>query len=332
MNEVKQITHLGQEAVLLQNSRFSAIVVPSVGGNIVSLRERNKQYQILREPESFEDLQTNSALVGMPVLFPPNRYEDGTFTLNGITYRFPVNEPKTGNHLHGFFHNISWEVAETKSSEEACSVTLAQEVNPQHPVFEFFPHTFTFTIRYALSEQGLSQEINIQNRGSEPMPCMLGFHTAINAPFSASSSRSDYSCTITIGERWELNERMLPTGQFQPLSEGEEQLKGNGINPFFEPMDNHYTAAPQNGRNCMELIDHKEKVKLVYDVGLKYKQWMVWNQHPSEAFFCPEPQINMVNAPNVNVPHSISSLVVLYPQEAWTETSRLSLENLSDAE
>ena len=52
---------------------------------------------------------------------------------------------------------------------------------------------------------------------------------------------------LTIGERWELNERMLPIGTFQPLTADEQLLKGDGVNPFFDSMDNHYTAAAQNG-------------------------------------------------------------------------------------
>ena len=96
---------------------------------------------------------------------------------------------------------------------------------------------------------------------------------------------------------------MLPTGKFQPLTEQEVQLRDEGIYPFFDQLDNHYTAAPQNGRNRMELTDLKLGMTLVYDVGTSYKQWMIWNNGATEGFFCPEPQINLVNAPNVDLPH-----------------------------
>ena len=90
---------------------------------------------------------------------------------------------------------------------------------------------------------------------------------------------------------------MLPTGSHQELSANEQAMQGAGVYPFFESMDNHYTAVPQNGRNRMELTDEAEKVTLVYDVGTSYKQWMIWNNEATEGFFCPEPQINLVNAP-----------------------------------
>ena len=128
---------------------------------------------------------------------------------------------------------------------------------------------------------------------------------------------------LTIGERWELNERMLPIGTFQPLTADEQLLKGDGVNPFFDSMDNHYTAAAQNGRNRMELTDTKLGVTLVYDVGTSYKQWMIWNNNATEGFFCPEPQISLVNAPKVDLPADEIGLFSLAPGEIWEESARL---------
>ncbi|NHN34638.1 hypothetical protein [Paenibacillus agricola] len=64
-----------------------------------------------------------------------------------------------------------------------------------------------------------------------------------------------------------MDARMLPTGRKQPLDERELSMKHGSVSPFFEPMDNHYTAVPQNGKNYVELIDTREKVRLIYDVG-----------------------------------------------------------------
>ena len=50
------------------------------------------------------------------------------------------------------------------------------------------------------------------------MPCMLGFHTAVNAPFAPGSNMEDCTFSMTIGDRWELDQRMLPTERTQPLS------------------------------------------------------------------------------------------------------------------
>ncbi|PZE20050.1 aldose 1-epimerase [Paenibacillus xerothermodurans] len=325
MAAVHEKSFHGEKAVWLTAGRYEAVVLPHIGANLVAFRDNSAGYRFLHEPapEEMEAFRKNPMIHGIPVLFPPNRYEDGRFEWNGRQYIFPVNEESTGNHLHGFLYNIPWMVEEQGVNRSESFVVLRLDVTEEHPVYRFFPHLFTFKLRYMLSEDGLQQQVMIRNNGEEPMPCLLAFHTAVNAPFASGSAAADYSFRMTIGERWELNERMLPTGQHVPLTADEERMRVAGISPFFEPMDNHYTAQPDNGRNRMELTDAREGVTLVYDVGTSYKQWMIWNNGATEGFFCPEPQVNLVNAPNVQLPSEKKGLFSLERGEIWEETSRL---------
>ncbi len=100
-------------------------------------------------------------------------------------------------------------------------------------------------------------------------------------------------------------------------------MKTGDISPFFEAMNNHYTVSLQNGRNLMELTDYHHQVTLVYDVGTAYKQWMIWNNNAQPGFFCPEPQINLVNAPYSGLPAEQIGLIGLEQGEIWEETSRM---------
>lgn len=320
-----EATYQGEKAVWLQFGPYEAALLPEVGGNLIAFRNTESGYRFLREPaeSEMEQFKANPGVHGMPVLFPPNRYEDGNFPWNGKTYQFPVNEESTGNHLHGFLHTIPWRVEEFGSTPSESYVTVSVRVDESHPVYSMLPHVFTFRLRYSLGKDGLSQHVFIRNEGRESMPCLLAFHTAVNAPFAPGSTEADCQVKVTIGERWELNERMLPTGKHQPLTDEEKQLQSEGISPFFASMDNHYTAVPQNGRNRMELTDTKIGQTLVYDVGTSYKQWMIWNNGASGKFFCPEPQVNLVNAPNVELPAEEIGLFGLEPGDIWEETSRL---------
>lgn len=315
----------GEPAVWLQAGAYEAAVVPQIGANLIAFRDTKKCYRFLREPEAegMEAFRAAPAVYGIPVLFPPNRYEDGKFPWEGQVYTFPVNEPATGNHLHGFVHTIPWEVTQTGADETESWVVLELKVREGHSVHAYLPHDFTIRLRYTLSAWGLHQQVTVRNEGASRMPCLLAFHTTVNAPFAPGSSAEDCRFRLTAGERWELSERMLPTGRFQPLTPEEEAMQGEGVYPFFAPMDNHYTARPQNGRNRMELTDLRERVTLVYDVGAGYGQWMVWNNNATPGFFCPEPQVNLVNAPNVDLPADRIGLVSLAPGEMWEETARL---------
>ncbi|WP_312148736.1 aldose 1-epimerase [Paenibacillus odorifer] len=315
----------GEAAIWLKAGRYEAAILPGIGGNLICFRDTENGYRFLHEPgaEEMEAFKASPGIHGIPVLFPPNRYEDGKFPWNGQTYQFPVNEVATGNHLHGFLHTAAWEVEEFGSGKTESFVTVFIKVDENHPSYQYLPHKYTIKLRYTLGEAGLSQQVLVHNDGEDVMPCLLAFHTAINAPFAPESSAQDYRVKATIGERWELNDRMLPTGKFQALEPGEVQLREEGVNPYFASMDNHYTAVPQNGRNRMELTDSKAGVTLVYDVGTSYKQWMIWNNGATEQFFCPEPQINLVNAPMVDLPADEIGLFSLKPGEYWEESSRL---------
>lgn len=319
-------TYEGEQAIWLKAGPYEAAALPQIGGNLIAFRDVTKNYAFLHEPTSEEmpAFKQRPIIHGIPVLFPPNRYEDGKFPWNGSVYEFPINEPERSNHLHGFLHNIPWTVESMGADKTESWVTLVQTVDRNHDMFAFFPHSFTFKLRYSLSSMGLLQHVTIRNDGVEPMPCLLAFHTAINAPFAPDSEAKHYKVRLTLGERWEMDERMLPTGHYQALSESELRLQNEGIYPFFTELDNHYTAQPVNGRNRMELTDAQERITLVYDVGTAYKQWMIWNNFAAEGFFCPEPQINVVNAPNVTgMSAEQLGFISLLPGEIWESSSRI---------
>jgi aldose 1-epimerase len=73
----------------------------------------------------------------------------------------------------------------------------------------------------------------------------------------------------------------------------------------------------------MELTDHRRKVKLIYDAGMKFKFWMIWNNNSGGEFFCPEPQTCLVNAPNLPLSLDHTGVITLRSGEIWSETSRL---------
>ncbi|MCZ4149572.1 hypothetical protein BZG21_34730, partial [Escherichia coli] len=52
--------------------------------------------------------------------------------------------------------------------------------------------------------------------------------------------------------------------------------------------------------------------------------WMIWNNHTEGGFFCPEPQMNLVNAPHLpDIPAEESGLIGLEPGELFEQSSRL---------
>lgn len=315
----------GERCIWLRWGIYEAALLPDAGGNLIAFRDTEKGYRFLHEPaeNEMENFRNQPFIYGMPVLFPPNRYEDGHFKWQSHTYQFPVNEEKHNNHLHGFAYHEPWHVEDYGATSQDSYVAAVFKVDQNHRAYAHFPHEFTLRLRYGLSANGLSQHVQLVNDGQQALPCALGFHTALNAPFAVGSNGRDCKLKMSIGERWELNDRMLPTGNTLPATEVEKQLQNEGVYPFGEEMDNHYRATPQNGRNFAVVEDKRAGVSLVYDVGTAYRHWMVWNNFSQEGFVCPEPQVNMVNAPNVSLPKEIKGLFSINQGEIWESCSRM---------
>ena len=86
-------TYQGEKAVWFQFGRYEAAILPEIGGNLITFRDNENKYNFLHEPtlDEMESFKARPFIHGIPVLFPPNRFEDGKFLWNGRTYQFPVN-------------------------------------------------------------------------------------------------------------------------------------------------------------------------------------------------------------------------------------------------
>ncbi len=321
----------GLAAITLRAGRYQATVLPKVGANLIALSDVRHGYHFMRtpKPEQIQAFTDNPNTYGNPVLFLPNRYQDGAFTIAGIHYQFPINEAKTHNFIHGFLYRMPWDGVFSGCTPELSVVVLRQRIRPGHPFYRYFPHWFTITLTYLLSPNGLRQLVRIHNQGDTPLPVLLGFHTAFRIPFAAPSQPQDVSIHVDVGLRWELNDRGLPTGATVGLSPAEQGLQGEGMTPGAEALDNHYSVAHFGQSNVAVIRDRRIGAELVYRVGSRYRYWMVWNGGGDESFVCVEPQTNRVNAPNLNLSLSNTGVAILKKGQSWRESAQLSVRRYS---
>lgn len=97
-----------------------------------------------------------------------NRIGDGRYVFGGDTHALPVNEPDRRNALHGLVLGSGWEHHDDGPGATRLLLRLA-------PV-DGYPFRLELSLRYRLSESGLTVELDATNTGDAPAPYGCGFH------------------------------------------------------------------------------------------------------------------------------------------------------------
>ena len=266
---------------------YTAEINLSRGANCISLRNRKYGAVILREPDYSKELD-NPYLYGMPILYPVNRISGGKFEFEGREYVFPINEPSTNCHIHGELHNTEFDVLEKGENYIVCEYKSNGE-------YLDFPHEFRIVMTYALKEDGLYQETEIENLSDKNMPNFLGFHTTFNIPFTEDAKSEDITVLCEVGDEIERNMAVyLPTGKILPPDDITKKMCDGTFKPFEKVISRHYKT--EDGRK-IEIVDSAKKIKVVYENDEKFGFRLIYNGKADE-YICLEPMNCMANCQN----------------------------------
>ena len=298
--------------VILNNGFFRAEVVPEIGGNVISLRHSASGTKLLREPAELRELAKVPEQFGLPVLFPPNRIEDGKFTFEGRDCRLPVNETAMHNHLHGLVVGKAWNVV----SADDNSVELKFVFSQTDPEYEGFPFAFTLKRELILTGTGLLDRMTVTNRGKWNMPLGLGYHSA----FPANPAQVRLSAGP---DQFEIGARYLPTGR-RIVWEGIDPRKWfdpGGINAGFHMRAGSVISEDGTAFHGAE-IRYKSGL-LRYITDEKFGFWYTWNRRGQGDFISLEPVSWMANALNQPGPPEETGVRVLAPSSEITFLNEL---------
>ncbi|WP_063556594.1 aldose 1-epimerase [Clostridium ljungdahlii] len=331
---VEEVLWKGHTAVKFSAGGYEALIVPDVGANVIELKNTLKNISILRSPNEdldFEAFKERPQIYGFPVLFPPNRIEDGTFKVGDKVYKFPINEPKRNNYIHGFIKSEKWQITKKEViSKDEVQVEAVFNFTKEHDFYKYLPHEFRFKLSYNLSCKGLKQTASVTNLSDEKMPIGIGYHTAFNVPFDENGNDEDFRVMASVDKRWEQNERNLPTGKILKLTEEEKKLLDGGMEVSGHPIETHYMLKNMNldGKEFRGAVieDKSNKLRVIYEMGADYKHLVIWNDTGNKHFVCIEPQTWVINAPNVKMSDDITGFKTLLPRKTWSEKIRIYVE------
>lgn len=300
------------ENVLLKMENARALICPGMGGNCISLQIG--EADILRTPDCGEALCAAPNLYGIPILFPPNRIKGGCFYYSGRKYQFPINEPKRHNHIHGFLNQTCFSVQSLLDDETGKTLTLTYRASIDNPYMQY-PHTFSATRTWHLTNDALYQKVSIRNDSDEPMPVGIGFHTTLNACFLPGDSCPEhYHLRMSATQEILYDpDRIIPTGEILENTKLLQELNGQGIVPQGERVSCHM----KRGKNGAELIHVPSGQTICMTVSDSLPYWILWNSDGHSGFICPEAQSWMIDAPNQSQKYQESGFKVIAPDECF---------------
>lgn len=311
---IEQGVFEGAKTYILKDTNLglSLTVLPQLGSHIISFRSDELGVEFIKGPQSLEQRTTS---FGFPILMPPNRIEGGRFKFGGKEYVFDQNERGRQNHIHGLVHDKPWEVKSVgaNSNDGAWIETVIRSIAVPD-ILRQFPHDFELSVKYVLKNGELEIVTRCVNNGEDEMPFGIGFHPYFKAPLSEDSSKAECCLKVPAGKIWELIE-CIPTGRLLGLEGSTKDLK-DGVALEAVLLDDIYTDLEfdEEGSTC-EYVDRGAGVGLRYTADRQFLHWVIYSGKTLDSdFLCLEPYTWVTNAPNLDMPPSLTGFRILSPK------------------
>ena len=238
------------------------------------------------------------------VLVPwPNRIRDGAWMLDGSAQQLDLTEVERGNAIHGLLRNTGYRVA--KRSDDA--VTLAATVFPQHG-YKFQLET---TVRYALTDDGITVTHGIHNVGTSSAPVAVGAHPYLRL---GDVPVADLTLTLPATTHIDVDDRLNPVTVTAVDDTGYDLRAGGRVGDLqlddgfggVGPADTHRLTAP-DGRF----------VELWRDAEFAWVQVFTNRKFPREGELGLAIAVEPMNAP-ANAFNSGEGVRWLEPGQTWS--------------
>jgi aldose 1-epimerase len=297
MSFIEQQQWDGATVYKLQNQFFTLSLIPELGSNVYRLWDNVARRDVLRTPATLEEMRAKPVHYGIPLLLPPSRIRNGTFTFNGMTYQMEINTPE-GHHIHGFVVNRPWQVIATETGEDSAAITTQLRTADFPELAAQYPHDLTITLRTEINRSSLIQSLSFRNDSDRPAPFGFGVHTW----FLVDGEPEKWTLKLPITDIWELDAKImatgnrLPLGDFDKLNEG-VILKGQNMDKAFRIGDKPVEA---------ELS--KPGYSIRYRASEPVTHWVVYTKGETHDTVCVEPLTWTPDAPNIQASPELTGM------------------------
>ncbi|MCD1260648.1 aldose 1-epimerase [Paenibacillus athensensis] len=226
-----------------RDAEIEVEIVPSVGFNLFRYEVQGEPY--IAAPSTLAELRAATSRYGVPILCPPGRVRNGSYTFEGREYRLPINrEP---DHAHGQLRDQAWHLVERGANETDGAYAMAVLKPAQVPdVRPYWPHHTELRLIYRVRNGELLLEGSIHNRSAETMPLALGFH-----PYFAVGKEEAARTRVVLpaAREWPLGPDGFAAGPPQPSALSDALRSGVAVTelPAYPGGSQMFSLAPEGG-------------------------------------------------------------------------------------
>jgi aldose 1-epimerase len=192
-----------------------AVFAPEAGMICCSLRHRGEE--LLGQRGGLARYVEAGSTMGIPFLHPwANRLGASRFELAGRHVDLELQglrlkRDESGLPIHGLLGGApGWRVLDHLETDEGGVLAAGFDFASYPRLLEAFPYPHSVRIEARLSGAELTILTTVRAGEESPVPIAFGFHPYFRLP---GVPRGEWELTAPVGERLQLDERMLPTGR-----------------------------------------------------------------------------------------------------------------------
>jgi aldose 1-epimerase len=205
---------------------LTASFVPELAMVGCSLEHEGVELLVLND--GVEAYRERGSTFGVPLLHP---------WANRLARPLPASQlvHRDGNALP--IHGVLPRVLPFTVTEQTGSSVQAEFDTHDHPaVLEVFPHPHLLTVAASLSAEALEIRTTLHAYGRRPVPIAFGYHPYLSLP---GLPRPEWTVDIPARTRLLLDERMIPTGQREPVRIERAPLDGRSFDDAYTDLGAH---------------------------------------------------------------------------------------------
>jgi aldose 1-epimerase len=213
------VMHQGEPGVRLAAGDLEAIVIPSAGMVVASLRLRGDE--LLGRADSLAAWVVGGHTMGIPLLHPwANRLAGTHYAIDGRPVEIDPESPllhrdANGLPIHGLLAaSRAWKAVTPVANEARARLSAVLDAGDVPGMLEAFPFPHRLELALELRPETLSISTTLIATGGVAVPVAFGWHPYLQLP---RAPRSEWELELPAMRALELDELMLPTGEQHPF-------------------------------------------------------------------------------------------------------------------